>query len=170
MAPEQAAGQKDVGPACDVYALGAILYEMLTGRPPFKAATSVETVLQVLSHKPVSPSRLIPGCPRDLETICLKCLRKEPAQRYPSALALADDLHRFLDDRPILARRIGQLERAWRWCRRNPVVAAMTATVAVLLFALAAGSLMAALWLQKARTVAEDNLGRALQAEEDTQE
>ncbi len=108
MAPEQAQGHaKAAGPAVDVYAGGAILYELLTGRPPFRGTTALETLEQVKTTEPVSPSQLVPGLPHDIETICLKCLQKDPAKRYATASALVEDLRRFQDGRPILARRIG---------------------------------------------------------------
>ncbi len=131
MAPEQAGDAKRVGPTADVYALGAVLYECLTGRPPFKGPTPAATLIQVLSKEPVSPRSLMPRVPADIETICLKCLDKNPDRRYLSAGALADDLHRFLAGRPVDARPVGPLGRAGRWVLRNRLVAGLLAAVAV---------------------------------------
>jgi tetratricopeptide (TPR) repeat protein len=130
MAPEQAEGRsKHVGPSADIYALGAILYHALTGRPPFLGESALETLKLVTSTEAVPPRRLRPDVPRDLETICLKCLDKRPAQRYSSATELADDLRRFQNDEPIQARRIGVLPRFFKWSKRHPWQAALAATV-----------------------------------------
>ena len=127
MAPEQARGEHDrISQATDLYALGAILYEMLTGRPPFQGIHPLDTLNLVVKSEPVPPRRLVPQVPLDLETICLKCLRHEPEQRYPSVRALADDLQRFLKGKSIVARPQSIWEKGWRLCRRHPVPAALT--------------------------------------------
>jgi serine/threonine protein kinase len=128
MAPEQAmVPRQPLGPPTDVYALGAILYELLTSRPPLTGETALATVLQVLHNEPVSVTSLQPNVPRDLETICLKCLRKDPRQRYASALELAEDIQRFLRDEPIRARPVRAVEKLWRWVRRHPLPAGLLA-------------------------------------------
>jgi serine/threonine-protein kinase len=146
MAPEQAEGRaRSAGPAADVYALGAILYDCLTGRPPFHGTTPQETLEQVRTREPASPYSLNRQIPRDLGTICLKCLRKQPEQRYSSARELADDLHRFLDGKPVLARPVGLPERAVKWVRRRPAAALLLGALLVLL-GVAAGT---AVWLHQ---------------------
>jgi eukaryotic-like serine/threonine-protein kinase len=141
MAPEQADAQPNIGPPADIYALGAILYELFTGRPPFRAATSLDTIFQVLSDDPVPPSKLQPGIPRDVETICLKCLEKPPAKRYLNAAELAEDLERFLAIEPIHARPISAAEKAWKWAKRRPAAAALIAVSCLALVALITGGI-----------------------------
>ena len=161
MAPEQASGlAREANPLVDVYALGAILYECLTGRPPFRAATTLETLEQVRRDDPVSPSRLQPGLPRDVQTICLRCLQKVPTRRYGSAGELGDDLRRFLDGEPIRARPVGAPERLWKWAKRRPATASLIAAGVVSASLFVAGLL----WHQGAlrREVARANANKAL--------
>lgn len=141
MSPEQAVDSSKVSQTSDVYSLGATLYHLIGARPPFQAATPIETLRQVVQQTPVSPKSLNPDIDLDLQTICLKCLRKEPEKRYSTCADLADDLQRYLDDRPILARPVGVSERVGRWCRRNPLISAAVFSAAACLF-LALGSLV----------------------------
>jgi WD40 repeat protein len=150
MAPEQAQGKKDVGPLADVYSLGAILYECLTGRPPLLGATALETLTQVVASDPLPPRSLQPGVPRDLDTICLKCLQKPQHRRYASAQALAEDLRRYLAGEPIRARPVGATERLARWCRKRPAVAGLTAALALLLVVVAVGASIGNVRLRRA--------------------
>jgi serine/threonine protein kinase len=175
MAPEQAgkaAGQA-IGPRADVYSLAAILYELIAGRPPFQAATVLETLEQVRSGLPIAPARLRPGLPRDLATICLKCLEKDPARRYDSAAELAEDLRRFQAGEAIQARPVGAHERIWRWCRREPVVASMAVALLAGLVGVATQWRRAELHLKDAlhqRSRAELHLGNARQQQSRAEE
>jgi eukaryotic-like serine/threonine-protein kinase len=169
MAPEQAWGKvHEIGPLADQYALGAVLYDLLTGRPPFHGASLLETLEQVRTREPVPPSQLQPTVPADLETVCLKCLQKEPHKRYADCQALADDLRRFLGGEPIRARPVGNAERFVRWCRRNPKLASLTIAVFTLLVAMVAGSTGFALRLKREKDQAEllrQEADRAAEAE-----
>jgi serine/threonine-protein kinase len=162
MAPEQTEAKQPLSTAADVYGLGAVLYELLAGRPPFKAETPLDTMFQVMHNEPLPPSRVAPAVPRDLETICLKCLRKEPSRRYASAEALAEDLERFVNGEPVSARPVGRLERGWRWCRRNPALAAALASVLLVFAAGATVSTVFAIRESDARGKAESERTEAV--------
>lgn len=177
MAPEQAAGRTaDLDRRADVYALGAILYEMLTGRPPFRGKSISETLWQVQNEEPLSPRQVVPAVDRDLEIICLKCLEKEPALRFASALDLADELERYLNEEPILTRRVGWFERGLKWVRRRPAVAAAWALAVLVTVIGSAGGFAGWQWLQaeaarkqadEARQQAEEARQQAVEANAD---
>ena len=157
MAPEQAWGRRRlVTVSTDVYGLGAVLYTLLTGKPPFTGDSDWETLVQVREQVPVQPSLLTAGLPRDLEIICLKCLEKDPQRRYASAQEVASDLRRFLAGEPITARRAMPWERAWLWCKRNPWLAAANVTAAAVTTILAIGSTIAAkVYYDKSEKIAD---------------
>jgi tetratricopeptide (TPR) repeat protein len=162
MAPEQASGRlEQIGPATDVYALGVLLYEMLTGRVPLLGETALDTMQLVRNEEPVPPRRLQPKAPRDLETICLKCLEKDPGRRYASAEALADDLGRYLRHEPIHIRPASRAERLLKWARRRPAVAALTGCLILLVLGLAAEAIWHTIRLRRERDRAEQNLAVA---------
>jgi tetratricopeptide (TPR) repeat protein/tRNA A-37 threonylcarbamoyl transferase component Bud32 len=162
MPPEQATGdRRAVGPASDVYSLGAILYQLLTGRPPFLAETLPQTLRMVAESEPTSPRLINPGVPKDLETIGLQCLQKHPGRRYAAAGDLADELGRFLRDEPILARPVGRMDKAWRWSNRNRALASAAGSAILLLLAVTIGSPIAAFRINQERMRAETDRKKA---------
>src|SRR5439155_7748605 len=167
MPPEQAAGRThEIGPLADVYALGAVLYALLTGRPPFQAPTPAETLRLVMDQEPVPPRRINSCVPKALETICLKCLLKEPAKRYASAGALAEDLDRYQAGLPVLARPTGRWERGRRWCRRNPALASLLGVIAFSVVGFITAGLIFTAQLRDQRDHAERERVRALEQEQ----
>ena len=163
IAPEQASGKQGLTIAADIYSLGAILYELLTGRPPFVGETVIDTLRQASECSPAKPSSIVSHTPRDLETICLKCLEREPVARYRTAVALADDLENWIAGRPIHARPVSAAEQLWRWARRNPLPATLGAILLIALTTLAFGATIAAIKIDKSRS-------RAVAAEHDARE
>ena len=147
MAPEQARGEKGITTAADIYSLGAVLYELLTGQPPFRSESIAQTLRMVEEREPTPPTRINPAADRDLEAVALKCLEKEPARRYETAGALADDLTRWLRGEPVTARRAGAARRAWKWVKRNPAVAGLSAAM---ILALVAGSITSVAYATRA--------------------
>ncbi|HQR06250.1 MAG TPA: WD40 repeat domain-containing serine/threonine-protein kinase [Gemmatales bacterium] len=162
MAPEQADGQKSVGTPADVYALGAILYECLTGRPPFKGPTQVDTILQVVNNEPVSVRYLQASTPQDLETICHKCLAKEPSKRYTTMTTLAGDLRRYLQNEPIEARPISRIEKLSRWTKRNPLVASLVGGIAIVLVLSTILASSLSIWAFRERARADEQYEQAV--------
>ncbi len=169
MAPEQIAGNRAaIGQGSDVFALGATLYSLLTGRPPFQAASVIETLDLVRTREPAPPRTLVPGLPRDLETIALTCLRKDPIRRYASASALADDLERWLAGFPIRARAVSKLEHAGRWCRRRPAIASLLAVLVVTVALSLVGFFTLWRHSEAERARAENALARAIESDKAT--
>ena len=169
MSPEQARGNKDVGVRSDVYSLGAILYQCLTGRPPFKAASSAETLLQVIHEEPVAPRQMQAAVPRDLETVLLKAIDKDPNRRYQSADALADDLRRFLDGEPVAARRISPMERWLKWTTRHPAAAALYVLAPVVLMLALLGGGATWLWQRAETAKTQEQASRSLAEQREKQ-
>lgn len=164
MSPEQAKGTGRIGPAADIYALGAILYRLLAGRPPFEDASPIKTVMRVIADEPVAPSAIVAGLDRDLETICLKCLEKEPARRYPSAEHLAQDLSRFLSSEPILARPCPWHERSLKWIRRKPWAATAIGLLVLGIVGIIAGGVIFNRRLARAYSEVDQERGRVVLA------
>lgn len=166
MPPEQARGDlSQIGPASDIYSLGAILYRLLAGRAPFQAASLVDTLHDVISAEPVPPRKLVPNLAADLETICLKCLEKHPEKRYATATALSDDLQRWRNGEPIHARRSSTAERAWKWARRNPVVATLSGS---LVLALLIGTIVSTIFGMNANSVSKKEREARITAQKET--